>query len=225
MENQLSKPVNAVIDLFPPKPNGFFEKCMEVGKLFLITTPIAIIGQTAQMAIQTYGLLKENEQKVKAVKYFSNTNEMKYKAELEARKIQNCHSEITLYIDKKFQNELDKINKEFQVKMYQIKNLKETSIYNINKYAQIQLNGIDKHYSEIIRENEVKCALYREFLFAANMKGVSSNDVGYFLTKSFVENIKDLEFEKLLLMKEMILEMMKPTNFVSFEEFIGIRRK
>lgn len=154
--------------IFPSKePETKFDKVLELIKAFSSGTLVGTVGQVLETTIKTCGVISTEKQRVQAVKYVKDAYEVKCNAEVEMKRL-SVESErnqaLTLYIERSFQKQIDEIQKEHIYNMEKLKMNQAVALYEIDKYAQIQLEGINRKYATIIRANEDICLVYRQYL-------------------------------------------------------------
>lgn len=154
--------------LFPPesKPTKF-DKGIDLIKALSCTTVPGVIGQVLETGIKAYQSIKNTKYRCQAVKYVSNMYEVQKFSEIELKRLElesERNKTVSLYIDKTFQCEIDRISKEHTYKMSVLKNEHDTAIHRIDAYTKVELARINKTYAAIVREQEFKCVMYRQFL-------------------------------------------------------------
>lgn len=230
----------AFSEIFPPKePETKFDKFLELVKAFSSGTLVGTVGQVLTTTIKTCGLVSTEKQRVQAVKYVKDAYEVKCNAEIEMKSL-DIESErnkaLTLYIEHSFQKQIDEIHKNHAYKMQELQTNKEVALYEIDKYAQIQLEGINKEYATIIRRNEGLCVIYRKYL--ETMKNCKESPAHLIaeLTKSYMNIVERSIFDKSVKMSDVqvgldqslkLLEFLGTYNnyFLPFEKFIEQRKK
>ena len=159
MRSELVPGVSAVAEFMPPRKNGIFEKSMEVARLLLEHEPISIIAHTVDGAIQTYGMMKETKYRTKAVKYVAHLDEVRINAQVEMARIQNSNMAVMMYIDRNFQQSLDRMQDSYLSQTYMIEQSSRRMIQEVNSQVESHLANIDKRYKETVRENELNVGL------------------------------------------------------------------
>ena len=221
---ELVPAVKTVLELSPTnRKRTFFDKTMDVAHL-LLDGPLAVTGGIVNSAIQTYALMKEHEQDIKAVKYLTHLEEVRLLADVETKRIQAQHDAMILYVDKRFQETIDWISQEYLQRSRAIEDDTRRMMLAIDEYTRAKVAGINAYYQAIIRENELVCAAYRDFLHTASSNGISANDVSRDITYRLLDmsdKLSDSKFENIC---EVIIKMMEPRDIVSFEDFVRLRK-
>lgn len=230
----------AFSEVFPPKePETKFDKFLELVQAFSSGTLVGTIGQVLQTTIKTCGVVSTEKQRVQAVKYVTDAYEVKCRSEVEMKML-NVEAEknkaLTLYIERSFQREIDQIHKNHIYRMKELQTHKEIALYEIDRYAQIQLEEINKEYAKIIRKNEALCVVYREYLEAMRASGEQPSHLISELSKSYMNIVSRSIFDKSVKMSDVeaglnqslkLLEFLGSYNnyFLPFETFIEQRKK
>lgn len=232
--------LQVINELFPPeKPDTKFDKVLDVIKALSGGTVAGVIGQALETTIKVLGTMNAGRQKVQAIKYVSDAYEMRYLSEIEMTRLKNqseANKNITLYIDKAFQCKMDEINKEYLYKIKKIETDKELAIVRMDQYAKICLKDIDEKYAMLIRENEGKCALYRQHLQFMFSNKITPAHLISDLSKRYLDYAIKFTLqprspsdcavnEKLLNDIIKLIECIGSCDgiFISFENFIGLR--
>ena len=232
--------LHAFSELFPPQePETKFDKILDLIQAFSSGTLVGTVGQVLTTTIKTCGVVAMEKQRVKAVKYVNDAYEVKCNAEVEMKKL-NIEAEknraLTLYIEKAFQMKIDEMQKEHIYKMERLKSNKDIAIYEIDKYAQIKLEGINKHYATIIRANEDVCWLYRRYLdYMKKCKESPAHLIAEY-SKAYMNIVQNSIFDKSIKMVDVqigldqilkLLQFLSTTNnyFFFFYTFIEQRRQ
>jgi hypothetical protein len=230
-------------ELFPPpRQQSIFDKSIDLLKALSCSTITGAIGQVLETGIKAFQTISTSRHKVEAVKYVADMYELKLRSQDEIRRIdlqvernRAIERSLTLYIERSFQLHVDKLTKEHLVRMRECDNERDTIIHKIDKYAEIQLREIEQRYAMIIRENEVKCAFYRQSLQDMYERQVTPADLVkaasefYFslIQQSFQQGNGNSKNTQALLgnIMEYIRCMGDPSKFISFETFIEQRKK
>lgn len=230
----------AFSELFPPQePETKFDKVLDLIKAFSSGTLVGTVGQVLTTTIKTCGVVVTEKQRVQAVKYVKDAYEVKCKAETEMRRL-DVESEknrvLTLYIEKSFQKEIDEIQKKHICNMQSLKNSRDVALYEIDKYAQVQLEGINKNYATILRANEDVCWLYRRYLdYMRNCNESPAHLIAEY-SKAYMNIVQNSVFDNSVKMSDVqigldqtlkLLQFLSSTSnyFLPFETFIEQRRQ
>ena len=225
MRSELVPGVSAVAEFMPPRKNGIFEKSMEVARLLLEHEPISIIAHTVDGAIQTYGMMKETKYRTKAVKYVAHLDEVRINAQVEMARIQNSNMAVMMYIDRNFQQSLDRMQDSYLSQTYMIEQSSRRMIQEVNSQVESHLANIDKRYKETVRENELKCAMYRDFVNGAAKEGVTQSDIMFFLAKKLVDNMDRYNSRAVASVCDVLNGMMCQNSHISFEEYLDMQKR
>lgn len=225
MKSELLPAVRAVAELMPPKKNGIFEKSMEVARLLLEHEPISIIAHTVDGAIQNYGMIKEMRYRAKAIKYVTHLEEVRINAQVEIAKTQAANAAMMMYIDRSFQQSLDYMQASYLSQSQMIDQSRRQMIQEVNNQVQSHLGSIDKRYKETVRENELKCAMYRDFVNGSAKEGVSQSDITFFIAKKLVDNMDRYNSKAVAGVCGVLQEMMRQNSNISFEEYLSLQKR
>lgn len=225
MNNEIIPIVQTVAEFIPPRKNGFFEKSMEVAHLILDHEPLSAICNTVNNAIQTYGMISETKYRVKALKYTTHLEEVRINAAVEMARIQTASNAMNLYIDRSFQRSLDNMEASFMEQSYKIESSRRKMIQEVNKSVENHLINIDKRYIDTVRENEMKCAMYRDFVNQSNKEGITQTDVTLFITKKLAENMHRYNNKAVISICDVISEMMRNNHRISFDEYLKFEKR
>lgn len=225
MKSELLPAVQAVAEFMPPKKNGIFEKSMEVAGLLLEHEPISVIAHTVDGAIQNYGMMKEMKYRAKALKYVTHLEEVRINAQVEIAKMQNSNMAMTMYIDRGFQQTLDRMQDSYLSQSHMIEQSKKLMIQEINNQVQSHFSNIDRQYKETVLENELKCAMYRDFVNGSVKEGVTQSDITFFIAKKLVDNMDRYNSRAVASVCDVLKEMICQNSNISFEEYLNIQKK
>lgn len=225
MKSELLPAVQAVAEFMPPRKNGIFEKSMEVGRLLLEHEPVSIIAHTVDAAIQNYGMMKEMKYRTKAIKYVTHLDEVRINAQVEVERLQNQNMTMRLYIDKSFQQSLDYMEDAYLSQSHRITQAKRQMIQEVNNQVQEHFENIDRRYIETVRENELKCAMYRDFINQSVKDEVSQSDIITFIAKKLVNNMDRYNSRAVTSVCTVLTEMMRKNSRVSFEEYLSLGKR
>ncbi len=220
MNSEFLPTVQAVAEFMPPKKNGIFEKAMEVARLILENEPLSIIAHTVDGAIQTYGMTKEMKYRAKAIKYLAHLDEVRINAQLEMSKLQNVNAAMMMYIDRNFQQTLDNMQYSYLCQSNLIKQSRRHMIQDVDNQVRSHFKDIDQHYINTVRENELKCAMYRDFINESDRNGVTQSDITFFMTKKLIDNMDRFNSKAVCSVCDVLKDMMRQNPKVSFEEYL-----
>lgn len=238
--SNMDSTLQAFSEVFPPKePETKFDNFLELVKAFSSGTLVGTVGQILETTIKTCGVVATEKQRVQAVKYVKDAYEVKCKAEVEMKRLDiqaEKNKALTLYIEHSFQRNIDEIHKNHIYRMQELQTNKEIALYEIDKYAQVQLEGINKEYAMIIRKNEALCVVYRKYLEAMKASKESPSHLIAELSKSYMDIVSRSIFDKSVKMSDVevglnqslkLLEFLGKYNnyFLPFETFIEQRKK
>ncbi len=220
MKYELVPAVEAVAEIIPPKKDGAFEKAMEVAHLILDHEPISILSHTVDNAIQTIGMVRETKYRVEAFKYATHLEEVRINASVEMVRLQQNHA-INLYIDQSFQKAIDRVENEYFEASTALNNYGKKIIQEIDHRVERTYKDIDKQYMYAIKENEMKCALYRDYLNTTLKQGVKQYDVMKFITQKTFTNKRNYSEKEFIAVCELLNEMVRQQGqLISFEKFM-----
>ncbi len=225
MKSELLPAVQAVAEFMPPKKNGIFEKSMEVARLLLQHEPISVIAHVVDGAIQNYGMMKEMKYRTKAIKYVTHLEEVRINAQMEMVKMQNPNIAMMMYIDRSFQQALDQMQDSYLSQSYMIEQSRRRMIQEVNNQVQSHFDNIDKRYIETVRENELKCAMYRDFVHGSTKEGVTQYDVTFFIMKKLADNMDRYNSKAVASVCDVLKEMICQNSKISFKEYLNIQKR
>lgn len=238
--SNMDSTLQAFSEVFPPKkPETRFDKFWELVKAFSSGTLVGTVGQVLETTIKTCGVVATEKQRIQAVKYVKDAYEVKCKAEVEMKRLDieaEKNKALTLYIEHSFQRNIDEIHKNHNYRMQELQTNKEIALYEIDKYAQVQLEGINKEYAMIIRRNEALCVVYRKYLEVMKASKESPSHLIAELSKSYMDIVSRSIFDRSVKMSDVevglnqslkLLEFLGTYNnyFLPFETFIEQRKK
>lgn len=224
MRNELCPTVQAVAEFIPPRKNGIFERSMEVARLLLENDPISKVTNTINNAIQNYGMMREIECRVKALEYVTHLEEVRINAQVEMARMQGSNAAITMYIDRQFQRHLDYVQDCYFNQANLLECTRREMIRDINSKVQTHFRNIDERYLETVRENELKCAMYRDFLHDLDKNGIKESDIWLFCAEKLVNNMDRYNNEAVVSISNLIQKMITRRDDVSFERYLEIQR-
>lgn len=224
MKNEMIPVVQAVAEYMPPRKNGPFEKFMEVAHLILDHEPISIITHTVDGAIQTFGMIRETKYRAEAFKYATHLEEVRINAAVEIARIQQGKA-INLYIDRQFQNSLDYMEATYIAQANAMRDYGRKMICEIDRRVESGHKGLDRVYINTVKENEMKCAMYRDFIDRSSKEGVTQKDVTFFLIQKLGENMHRYDSRAVSSVCNVIQEMMRQDPTISFEEYLGLEKR
>ena len=194
--SEVNYTLDAVERLMPlPPVDTKLDKGIELIKALSCTTVPGMISQLLETGMKTFQntYLYSPKYRVKAIKYVANMYEVKKWSEIELQRLQiqeENSKTIQLYIDRAFQTKIDEMSKVYHLDMRRLKNEHDAAIHKINSYLEIELKNIDSYYATIIREQELKCVLYRQFLHQMHGSKVTSADLIVEASKCYMDVLK-----------------------------------
>lgn len=223
MEYGMIPAVQAVAEYMPPKKDGPFEKFMEVAHLILDHEPVNAITHTAECAIQTFGMIRETKYRTQAFQYAAHLEEVRIQAAVEMARLRRGEA-VRLYIDRQFQNALDEMERSYLEQSSALTNYGTRMMREIDRRVAAAHRGIDLRYVNTIRENEMKCAMYRDFTDHAAREGVELQDVTRLLIRSLAENMNRYDGRTVSDVCIVIQEAMRHSKTVPFEEYLEMEQ-
>lgn len=187
--------------------------------------PVSIIAHTVDGAIQNYGMVKEMKYRAKAIKYVTHLEEVRINAQVEMARLQNQNITMRLYIDRSFQQSLDYMEDAYLSQSYRIDQTRRQMIQEVNNQVQRHFGNIDRRYIETVRENELKCAMYRDFVNQSVKDGVTQSDITMFIAKKLVDNMDRYNSRAVTSVCNVLTEMMRQNSRVSFEEYLSLEKR
>lgn len=232
MTTELVPPVQAVLEIIPEKKKDNFERVMEVAHLFVDGTVGTVCGCINGL-FQTYALMQDRKERGKIVKYAYGYAETKVKAAVEMRRLDILEQQqrqqydlqkttLTLYVDKQFQNAVDKLTSSFHAKWHRTEQERYDFIKKIDRHTMDATRKMDSKYQQILRQEEAICAAYRDVLHEMNEQGISRNQVAKEMLNQTMANLNKLSDDNFRILIDAITKMTEP-NFISFEEFIRMQ--
>lgn len=220
MKCEMIPTIQAVAEYMPPKKNGFFEKSMEVAKLLLEHEPVNAFCSVINQGIQTIGMIRETKYRADTFKYAAHLEEVRTQAMVEMAKIQNSQG-INLYIDRAFQRSLDAMESEYLMQSRRLNDYGRRMIGEIDKRVDVAYKGIDLRYVNTIKENEMKCAAYRDYTDRLAKENVKKEEVTLYLIQKMADNLDRIDSRAITATCGVLQEMIR-TNPISFEEYIHL---
>lgn len=220
--------------LYPSEPKPTMaDKGIDILKILTCTTIPGMIGQVLETGIKTFQSIQNSKYKYRTLKYVSNMYEVQKFSEIEMKRLEiesKKNETVNLFIDKAFQSKIDEISKIYNYNMNKLKNEHDAAIHRVNAYAEIELKRIDKQYAAIIKEQELKCVMYRQFLqhmyinniTPADLIGEASNLYFQIVMKAYDKGDGDSSSTQSLF--NSIIEYIRfigdPYRFVSFHDYL-----
>ncbi|MCD8326839.1 MAG: hypothetical protein LUC90_09245 [Lachnospiraceae bacterium] len=222
MDYELVPVVQTVAEYMPPKKIGHFENAMEVAHLLLDHEPVSIIAHTVDNAFQTFGMIRELKYRADVVKYCTHMEEVRMRTSVELARIQQQERIAQLYLEKHFQETLDNMERSYLDHSSRLDYYGQVMIREIDRRVNDGLRSMDRYYINAVRENEMKCGLYRSFLTQVFKEGVDRHEVLLFTLRKLGENMDRLSDDAVLSVCGVVQDMMKYDPTVSFEEYIQL---
>ena len=174
MSYEIIPSVQTALEVFPEKKKDNFDRVMEVAHLLMDGTVGTVFSGMNSM-FQTYALIQGRRDARKIVKYTKSLEETKIKSEIEMKRLENeakrdwykyelQKNTLTLYVDKKYQETIDKISRSVQYESRMIEYERCRAIKEINEYTTSIMKEMNFRYREILKQEEVACAVYRNFI-------------------------------------------------------------
>jgi len=183
--------------------------------------------------MQTYALMQNQKERGKIVKYAYGFAETKAKADVEMRRLKVLEQRqwqqydiqkqtLTLYVDRQYQNAVDELTKSFQMESHKTEWERYNFIREIDRYTSSAISGMDARYQQILRQEEVICAAYRDVLHDLKEQGISRNQVAVEMLNQAMLNLDRLNDDNFKVMIDAITKMTEP-SFISFEDFVRMQ--
>ena len=163
--------------------------------------------------------------RAKAIKYVTHLEEVRINAQVEMARLQNQNIAMRLYIDRSFQQSLDYMEDAYLSQSYRIDQTRRQMIQEVNNQVQRHFGNIDRRYIETVRENELKCAMYRDFVNQSVKMGSHSLILQCSLLRSWLTIWIGIIVEQLQVFAMYYTEMMRQNSRVSFEEYLSLEKR
>ncbi len=234
MSYEIIPSVQTALEVFPEKKKDNFDRVMEVAHLLMDGTVGTVFSGMNSM-FQTYALIQGRRDTRKIVKYTKSLEETKIKSEIEMKRLENeakrdwykydlQKNTLTLYVDKKYQETIDKISRSVQYESRMIEYERCRAIKEIDEYTTSIMKGMNFRYREILKQEEVACAVYRNFISDLSRQKISRQKMASEIGLKAIENSQNLSDEKFKIVFDAILEMTAP-DFVTFNEFVELHNR
>ena len=234
MSYEIIPSVQTALEVFPEKKKDNFDRVMEVAHLLMDGTVGTVFSGMNSM-FQTYALIQGRRDARKIVKYTKSLEETKIKSEIEMKRLENeakrdwykydlQKNTLTLYVDKKYQETIDKISRSVQYESRMIEYERCRAIKEINEYTTSIMKEMNFRYREILKQEEVACAVYRNFISDLSRQKISRQKMASEIGLKAIENSQNLSDEKFKIVFDAILEMTAP-DFVTFNEFVELHNR
>lgn len=214
--------------------------------MFLDRTPGGAIGSAISGVVQSIGLMYEQRQYTKVVRYVSDMEIARANSVVEMQKLkvaekvvdyqydayrrkadfdENQQREVlTLYVDRQYQKKIDQATKEFQKSVDKLQKERRKAIRDISDYTEKTLRSIDKHYREMIRYQESVCTSLRNELAEARKQGINGEEIAEQLTIFLIESGPEMSDCKFGVTAGVIRDIvLKP--FPTFDYFVNVQNK
>lgn len=229
MTVELAPSVQAALDLFPEQKKDNFDRFMDVVHLCMDGT-VGTVCSCVNGLMQTYALMQNQKERGKIVKYAYGFAETKAKADVEMRRLKVLEQRqwqqydiqkqtLTLYVDRQYQNAVDELTKSFQMESNKTEWERYNFIREIDRYTASAISGMDARYQQLLRQEEVICAAYRDVLHDLKEQGISRNQVAVEMLNQAMLNLDKLNDDNFKVMIDAITKMTEP-SFISFEDFV-----
>lgn len=234
MSYEIIPSVQTALEVFPERKKDNFDRVMEVAHLLMDGTVGTVFSGMNSM-FQTYALIQGRRDARKIVKYTKSLEETKIKSEIEMKRLENeakrdwykydlQKNTLTLYVDKKYQETIDKISRSVQYESRMIEYERCRAIKEIDEYTTSIMKGMNFRYREILKQEEVACAVYRNFISDLSRQKISRQKMASEIGLKAIENSQNLSDEKFKIVFDAILEMTAP-DFVTFNEFVELHNR
>lgn len=234
MPCELSPTVKTAIDVFSDKKKDNFYRVMEVAHLLLDGVVGTVVCGINEL-FQTYALIQCSHDQRKIVEYTNSLKEMELKAAVEMKRLdvekrQNQQQYdiqkkvLTLYVDKKYQNYVDMITESTKNSVRNIEAERCRTIREIDKYTMRITEGMDRKYREILRQEEIICAVYKDFIQELSRQGISRQKLAYEISCHAIDKshkLSDCQFEIIF---EAVCKMTEP-QYVTFNQFVQLHNE
>lgn len=232
MKVELVPAVQAALDLLPEQKKDNFDRFMDVAHLLTDGTVGTICGCINGL-MQTYALMQNHKERVKIIKYAYGYAETKAKADVEMRRLAVLEQRqwqqydiqkqtLTLYVDRQYQNAVDDLTRSFHMESKRTEREHYDFIREIDRYTSSAISGMDARYQQILRQEEVICATYRDVLHDLKEQGISRNQIAVEMLNQAMVNLDRLNNDNFKVIIDAITKMTEP-SFVSFEDFVRMQ--
>lgn len=234
MSYEIIPSVQTALEVFPEKKKDNFERVMEVAHLLMDGTIGTVVSGMNAM-FQTYALIQGRRDARKIVEYTTSLEEAKVKSAIEMKRLDVeakrdwyqydlQKSTLTLYVDKKYQEMIDQISRSAQYASGKIESERCRAIKEIDNYTMSVTKGMDFRHMEMLRQEEIVCATYRNFINDLSKQKISRHKIASEIGLRAIENSHKLNDAKFKIVYDAILEMTKP-DYVTFDEFVRLHNR
>lgn len=227
MANEIIRPVQTALSLFPQHQKNNFDRAMEVGRL-LFGGASGIAGTLSNglnSMYQTYALIQARRDIKKIVKYTSDYEiEMKRldnEAKRDLYQYDLQKDVLTLYVDRGYQDYVDRITQESQRIARNIESVRSQTILAIDEQTKAITVGLNQQYRDMLRQEEAVCAVYRFFIQDLSQQNISRHDLACQLGLQAISNCKNMSERQFEMVMNMVERMTEP-NYVTFDQFVGL---
>lgn len=227
MPNEIKPSVQTALSLFPQNQKNNFDRAMDVGRLILRSNVgvAGVISNGLNSMFQTYALLQARHDIAKIVKYTSAY-------EIEMKRLDNeamrdwyqydlQKDVLTLYVDRRYQNYVDRITQEAQRISTNIENARSQTILAIDEKTKSVTEGLNQQYRDMLRQEEAVCAVYRNFIYDLSKQNISRHDLACQLGLQAISNCRNLSEHQFETVMNMVEHMTEP-NYVTFDQFVKL---
>ena len=127
--------------------------------------PLTAIGCLARQALYTYGLASVSKRRFKTIEYVANTEVMREQISAEVRlsEIKAEHSWRTLYIERSFESECERIIADRDIKLAEIDQRERVAIEKLRAFVETRLAKINSDYSLAVKDQMTLTKLWYDF--------------------------------------------------------------
>lgn len=227
MANEIIPSVQTALSLFPQNQKNNFDRAMEVGRLILRSNAgiAGTIANGLNSMFQTYALIQARHDIAKIVKYTSAYEiEMKRldnEAKRDLYQYDLQRDVLTLYVDRRYQDYVDRITHEAQRIARNIESVRSQTILAIDEQTKAITVGLNQQYRDMLRQEEAVCAVYRNFIYDLSKQNISRHDLACQLGLQAINNSRTLSERQFEMVMDTVERMTEP-RYVTFDQFVGL---
>ena len=128
---------------------------------------------------------------------------------------------LTLYVDRRYQDYVDRITHEAQRIARNIESVRSQTILAIDEQTKAITVGLNQQYRDMLRQEEAVCAVYRNFIYDLSKQNISRHDLAYQLGIQAINNCRTLSERQFEMVMNAVERMMEP-HYVTFDQFVGL---
>lgn len=226
MSYDLVPAVQTVFEVNPQLKKDNFDRAMEVAGLFL-NTPVATVCNCISDIFQTFALMQGRKEARKIVRYTTSLEEVRTNAAIEMKKIELeqyrtrriydlQEKTLTLYVDKKYQQTVDQITRKYHEESFNIHRERDRAFRKIDDYTKKSMSEVDYRYCQLMRDEELVCAAYREMLKKVSNQGGTITIAGQILTQA-IQHSSELSDKRF----EMVMDIVSKMTQYSYDSYSG----